>query len=339
MRCTPWFLAATTLWTATCAGDKRPEAGGPPGAEPAAGGPDPCSLVSAAEIERLIGPLAEPPYRVNADREPAANGEGCLYRARDLRNVTILVDWTDGDMGFRMLAGTGGQIQEVLTGYDPATDTLEGAWDKVGAAFGQFIALKDSVSVQVDPLGSRIGLGGAAKLASIAIGRIASPLPYRGAEATRTRTERPPRTGDPCRLVTRAEVERLMGPLRSDPRPADDGSGCEFATTQEMLGQPVTRTLEVTWNDGFYLLGQERMGAAGAAKTMATHLDADLPTLSEEAAGGGEPWDERLSLLGGLITVVKRDVLLRIAGDGVGGFDEGKAMALLRLAVSRLPEA
>lgn len=299
-------------------------------------GPDPCALVAGQEMEALIGPLAEAPYRVNSDREPQVDGAGCYYRARDRRNVTIEVDWTGGEMQFQMLAGTGQAITDILVGYDPATDTLEGAWDRVGAPFGYLIALKDSTSVTIDPLGSRLGLGDAARIASLALRRVGQPLDYSGAKATLARDGPPVPARNPCELVTRTEVEALMGPLREDPRASEDGSECEFVTTQEFLGSPVTRSLEVVWQDGFHRFGEERFALAGATQVMAAQMDPDLPTLGTGAAGEAEPWDERITLVGGLITVVKADVMLQIAGDGVGGFDETKALELLRIAIRRL---
>jgi hypothetical protein len=300
-------------------------------------GPDPCSLISQAEMEALMGPLAEPPYRVNSDRRPTAGGEGCFYRARDRRNVTVLVDWEDGEMAFRMMAGTGANISDILTGYDATTDTLEGNWDKVGAPFGQFMVLKGKTSIQIDPLGSRIGLDGAARLAATAIGRLGAPLDYSGGKATLARKEDAPRTRNPCELVTRQEVEALMGPLLEDPKPSEDGSGCEFRTDKKFLNEPVVRELEVQWTDGFYTLGQERSATGMAVKAMKRHVDEETPdSLSQEAVGEAEPWDERMTLMPGLITVVKNDVLLKIPGDGVFGFDEQKALQLLRIAVGRL---
>lgn len=299
-------------------------------------GPDPCALVSQAEMETLLGPLAEPPFRVDSQRRPKADGEGCFYRALDRRNVTVAVDWEDGEMAFQMMAGTGQAITDILTGYDPATDTLEGNWDKVGAAFGQFLVLKGKTSIQVDPLGSRLGLDGAARVADLAMRRLERPLDYSGARATLARSEDAVRVRNPCELVTRSEAEALMGPLRGDPKPSDDNSECDYVTSEEIFGSPITRTMKVTWNDGFYSFGQERMGVAGATKVMATHMDTDLPSLSEEGAGGDEPWDERMTLVGGLITVVKGDVALQLNGEGVGGFDEKKALAMLRIAVRRL---
>jgi hypothetical protein len=336
MRIACLMLLAAALACCGGCGEKTSE-NAEAGAAPLPSGPDPCSLISQAEMEAVTGPLAEPPYRVNSDRRPAPAGEGCFYRARDRRNVTVLVDWEDGELAFRMLAGTGAAITDILTGYDATTDTLEGRWDKVGAAFGQFIVLKGKTSIQIDPLGSRIGLEGAARLASIAIERLSAPLDYSGARATMARSEEPGSTRNPCELVTRQEVETLMGPLLANPAPAADGSGCEFRTDKTFLNEPVVRKLEVQWTDGFYTLGQERSAAGLAVKTMKLHVDQETPdSLSQEALGEGEPWDERMTLMPGIITVVKGDILLKIAGDGVYDFDETRALQLLRIAAGRL---
>ncbi|HEX9892558.1 MAG TPA: hypothetical protein VGA78_01485 [Gemmatimonadales bacterium] len=336
MRIGTWPAVMAILAVACGGGAESAGKDAAPDAAALPSGPDPCSLVSQSDVEALMGPLAEPPYRVDNNRRPAVAGEGCFYRARDRRNVTILVDWEDGELGFQMLAGTGASISDILTGYDATTDTLEGNWDKVGAPFGQFIVLKGKTSIQIDPLGSRIGLDGAARLASIAIGRLGSPLDYSGAKATQARAEDTPRSRNPCELVTRQEVEALMGPLLADPTPAEDGSGCEFRTDKKFLNEPVVRKLEVQWTDGFYTLGQERSATGMAAKAMQMHVDPETPTLSREAVGEAEPWDERMTLMPGLITVVKQDVLLKLPGDGVFGFDEEKALKLLRIAVGRL---
>ena len=299
-------------------------------------GPDPCSLVSASEMEALLGPLAEPPFRVDDDRNPKVEGEGCFYRARDRRNVTLEVDWEDGALSFQMLAGTGQAITDILSGYDPVTDTLDGEWDRVGAPFGRLIALKGTVSVQIDPLGSRIGTGGAARLAALALGRIDAPLEYSGARATLARRETPAPARNPCELVTREEVEALMGPLAGDPRPSADGSECDYPTPHDVFGSQLVRTLTVVWRDGFHAFGQERMAVAGATQIMAAQVDPDLPELSDTTTGASEPWDERITLVGGVVTVVKADVMLQFSGDAIGGFSDARALEMLRIAVRRI---
>jgi hypothetical protein len=328
-------LGVLGLAAACGGGEKAPRAEDTAPAQEATG-PDPCGLVSQSEMESLIGPLAEPPYRVDSDRRTDPNGEGCFYRARDYRNVTVVPDFEDGELSFRMLAGTGKSVSDILVGYDAETDTLEGAWDKIGSAFGQVIALKGKTSVQVDPLGSRLGLAGAIKVLSLALRRVENPLSYDGSAAARARPNESALARDPCSLVTRQEVEALMGPLAAAPRPAADGDGCDFPTPLEMFGVKVTRTLTVQWKDGFYALGQERSGMEGAAKAMAAQIDPDLPTIGANTTGEAEPWDERVTLVGGVVTVVRHDALLKIAGDGLGGFNEAKALALLRIAARRI---
>lgn len=296
---------------------------------------DACTLVSQSEMERFIGPLLEAPYRVR-NRRPNPTGDGCLYRARDYRNVTIVLDRESGELSFRMLAGVGGQIEDVLGGADMSADTLEVDWDKVGRAFGQLIALKGPVSVHIDPLGSRLDLAAQAKIMSIAIGRLDAPLKYDGGRATSRRKDVAMAPRDPCSLVTKAEAESLMGELRADPHPSDEGDACVFPLAGEFFGTPADRSLEVQWSDGFYALGQDRQAMGGAAKAMATVMGPDIPALGENAAGEKEPWDERITLMGGMITVIKHDVLLKIPADGMGGFNEDKALALLRIAANRI---
>ncbi|MCJ7629910.1 MAG: DUF3558 domain-containing protein [Longimicrobiales bacterium] len=323
-----------------CGGESRENADDSAAEEVQAGdaipeGNDPCTLVSQPEMEAFLGPLGEPPYRVK-NRQPSPGGDGCFYRARDGRNVTLEVDWEDGPMVFRMMAGMGGQVEDILGGRDISADTLEVPWDEVGMAFGQLVALKGNVSVQVDPLGSRLDLGQVAEIVRTALGRLDAPLRYNGGEATKKRGAGEVRSGDPCSLVTREEVEAAMGPLRADPHEAEDGSGCVFPVDQLFFDTPVDRELEVQWNDGFHTFGGEiqAMGMAGSAMAAFVGGD-DMPELGE-VGEGGEPWDERVTLLGGMITVVKKDVLLKIPADGMYGFDEEKALALLRAAGGRI---
>lgn len=304
--------------------DRQSEAGAEQA--PRSLGGDPCSLVSQAEMEELIGPLGEPPYRVK-DRRPDPAGDACMYRAKDLRTVTVQVDWEDGEQYFRTFAAVGGTVEGLLGTGDPAGDTLSGAWDDAVTPFGQFIAVKGRTSVHVDVLGSRLDQIGAAKVASIALRRKDAPLPYDGSVAARKHASPPVR--DPCSLVTRAEVEAAMGPLEAAPEASDDKSTCSF-------GPPHNRVLEVQWADGFYALAFERKATGMASKVMRLDPSKGDPSLSTDVAGESEPWEERTTLIGGQIVVVKRDVLLKLIADRVGGFDENKALELLRIAARRL---
>lgn len=337
IRCVPALVA---LLLAGCGGDAAPAAdadAAPDAAVAEASDPqpdDPCNLVAQAEMERYLGPLAEPPFRADS-REPDPDGTQCFYRAKDGRNVTLDIDREDGELAFRMLVGVGGQVEEALAGADMSTDTLEVEWDRVGRAFGQLIALKGPASVQVDPLGSRLDLAAQADIIRIALARLAAPLPYDGARAASTRTAPPPNQRDPCTLVTRAEAEALLGKLRAAPHVSDEGDACVFPLALEFMGTPVDHELGVQWQDGFYTLGQERAALGMATKTMANAMG-DIPTLGENKAGAAEPWDEQITLMGGIVIVVKQDVLLKTAAIMVSDFDEAKALQLLRIAVGRL---
>lgn len=323
-----------------CGADDRATGSGVPAQrdEPveSSDGRDPCALVSGAEVEELIGPLLEDPYRVARDRAAVPDGDGCLYRARDYRSVAVHVTWEGGRLEFDMMAGVGGHVEDLLGGRDMGADTLDVAWDRVALPFGTLLAQKGDVAITVDPIGSRLDLSGAARIAEIALGRLEAPLPYDGATVTRTRAATDVTPTDPCSLVTRAEVEALMGRLRTDPVPSGDGTSCSFPVDRDIMGSPLVRSLDVQWSDGFYALGQQRLALGMATNLMTLRMDPDLPYLADEAEDE-DPWDERITLLGGVIAVVKRDVLLGIPADGALGFGEEEALALLRSAAGRIP--
>lgn len=296
-------------------------------------GPDPCTLVSQGEMERFMGPLGEPPYRVDKNRLPDPAGDKCIYRDRASRYVVLDVDWDGGPLLMKIMGATVVAAEDLLGTRDLGADTLAGAWDEVAVSFGRLVALKDSTAVIVDPMGSRLDRGAQARIAAIALGRVKSPLRYDGAKPARARPADPaPR--DPCSLVTRAEAETLMGPLRADPAASADGSECSFTLKEEAFGTPIENVLRVQWRGGFYSLGEERL-ATGMAKTVMTQDMGEVPDLEQNTSGGAEPWDDAQVLLGGRVTVVARDMLFQAIGTGFNGFDEAKARELLRIAVRR----
>jgi hypothetical protein len=305
-----------------------------PSTSAASAGRDPCALVSQAEMETLLGHLAEAPYRV-AHRRPDPAGDACMYRAHDLRNVTLFVAWKDGDRYFRLFQGLGGAVENRLGGRDAAGDSIAGPWDRVATPFGQFIVLRGSVAIHVDALGSRLDLPDREQIARFAIGRLDAPLSYDGAAAARHVPASSARR-NPCTLITRAEVESVMGPLQAEPKASEDGDECRFALTQTMMGRPVERALQVQWTDGFYALGQEGEASGRARKAMQQAMGAAPAGMSTAAGTPADPWDEQATLAGGVVAVVKHDVLLKIPADGMYGFTRERAVQLLRIAAGRL---
>lgn len=330
------ILCGLGLWLTACGGSSgaaRGDADGDPGGVPSSDSRDPCTLISRAEMERLVGPLGEPPYRAGADRQADPAGDQCVYRDRDLRPVAIEVDWDGGPLLMQLLGGTALAAEDMLGTRDLGADTLWGSWDQIQVSFGRMVALKDSTAVTVDALGARLNQAAQAGLAAVALSRIGSPLAYDGSRAARSRPAAPG-AGNPCSLVTRAEAESLMGPLRNEPTPSEDGTQCTFVLREELFGSPVEQSLTVQWADGFHALGEERL-ATGMAATMMAQEMGEIPRLATDGSGPGEPWNEVQVLLGGRVTVVGRDLLLQAVATGVGGFDEDRALQLLRIAMRR----
>jgi len=50
---------------------------------------DPCSFLTAGEVERVLGPLAGPPYRAGAEATPQDSGDDCRYEALDRRSIRV----------------------------------------------------------------------------------------------------------------------------------------------------------------------------------------------------------------------------------------------------------
>ena len=151
---------------------------------------DPCTLVSRAEAERILGPMRHDPYRVSGpNRDPAPSGSYCYYEARNGRRVVMNVDWKDGVMEMKVLGMMGRLVEQAIPTDSGQADTLEGRWDELRMLPGDNLyARKGDQLVSIDYIGSGIGLIGAAKWVNIALGRFGHPLAYDGAAAGRTGT-------------------------------------------------------------------------------------------------------------------------------------------------------
>jgi hypothetical protein len=155
--------------------DSLRKAGGSP-VEPPPQGPDPCALLTRAEAEAVLGPLAVPPYRSAGD-SPLwdAHGESCSYfTGNGHRALTIRPTWSQGQMTFRMAAGVGA-VAANATGVDGgmAADTLEGPWDDVMQDMhGMLRFLKGDRMLEVTWVSSNADRAGALRLAATAVGRL-----------------------------------------------------------------------------------------------------------------------------------------------------------------------
>ena len=235
-------------------------------------GNDPCTLVSRAEAEQLLGPLRHDPYRTvsGSSRQPAPNGSACIYEAQSGRRIIIEPTWTDGKMAMGMVAMGGRLVEQAIPTDTGQADTLEGRWDELRMLPGDNLyARKGEQMVAIDYLGSGIGLGGAAHLAHVALGRFGHPLAYNGTAAARTAPGPLVTPRDPCTLVDRAEVETIIGRLAGDPVADAGQTACTYTLAQSrgLGGRQVA--LQVQWRDGFAALEGSRQTMQTVASQVA----------------------------------------------------------------------
>ena len=330
------------------------------GAARAGGGGDPCTLLTRGEAEQVLGALRHDPYRSDGSGAPAPDGSTCRYETQTGRHLGMEVSWDGARIGMRAI-GLGAQIASPVFGSDSAQlGAVRGHWDEVHLIPGHLMARKGDAMVDMDYMGSRAGLPGAARLADLALDRIGSPLPYDGAAAARTAPGPLVTPRDPCTLLARGDVEAIVGKLASDPAPDPDQSGCTYtlAATRGLGGQEVH--LAVQWRDGFAALESARSTAAlvqqhvgvnvpagaaadsqfgrfmgqvqGALRSQGIGTQMSETGVATDTAVAG-PWDEASLVAGVGFSAVKEDVLLSLDLRTIP-YDQAKA--LIAKAIQRL---
>jgi len=300
-------------------------------------GRDPCALYGRAEAEQFIGPLRHDPYRVDGGGDPSPGGSACRYEAQTGRHFVLDVTFDGAELGMRAVA-LGAAIASPIFGTDSATmASLRSHFDQVIPIPGHLMARKGDAMVDVAYEGSRAGLRGAAQIANVALGRLGAPLPYDGSAAARSAPGPLVAPRDPCSLVSRRDVEAILGTLASDPNSHEAGCTYTLAARRGLGGQVVE--LAVQWRDGFAALEQARATAAivqrqlgggampggdsgfkGVMQHMQSVMRGQGMGLQMSDSGSGlqndstvaGPWDEA-SLVAGLgFNAVKSDVMLSV---------------------------
>ncbi|MEO5590773.1 MAG: hypothetical protein ABIS03_14425 [Gemmatimonadaceae bacterium] len=133
---------------------------------------DPCSFVTAAEAEKVLGKLAVAPYRSRTSTSMAsANGGSCSYRTPKHRVLVLTPTWEGGQMQVKMAGIVSQQTSKILGGSAEA-DTLEGPWDQVaGGPSGEAYFLKGDQLIAMQYNTSSTDIAGAVALARIALAR------------------------------------------------------------------------------------------------------------------------------------------------------------------------
>ena len=145
------------------------------------GDSDPCSLLTRAEAEAVLGPLAIDPYRASSEWPPLAHGQGhaCAYYTPGHRVFVLSPTWIGGAQTFNLEKGIGGFIEKSISAAGGTASTQEfmvikGPWDQTHVGMtGQLLFLKGDRLLQVHYLTSRAALGDAVKLAAVAMRRMA----------------------------------------------------------------------------------------------------------------------------------------------------------------------
>lgn len=213
---------------------------------------DPCTLVSQAEAEKWLGPLAHAPFRADDPGDPSPTGKKCKFLAADGRYIYLEVDWTDGKIGMSAVSIGGSLANVIFTDNNGKTDTLEGTWDEARwLGPGSFFALKDDVLVTAEVGAAKGGIAAAADLSSKALERVGKPIAYNGAKAAAD-APRPRENGDACALLTSADFEAIVGTLDGAPVPSGHGpeTGCLYHLRVKEGGAADLK-LDVSWRHGF----------------------------------------------------------------------------------------
>lgn len=133
----------------------------------------PCDLLPRAEAEAVLGPLVVEPYRSSSQHPPLAlaKGHGCAYYTKGHRVFVLVPTWSDGEQTFKLEAGVGGFIGQLL----PQESVIfKGPWDKAqpSRTSGALLFLKGDQLLEAHYLTSSTDRGGAVKLAASAMRRL-----------------------------------------------------------------------------------------------------------------------------------------------------------------------
>jgi hypothetical protein len=137
--------------------------------------PDPCTLLTTAEAEAVLGRLTVPPYR-SPGQVPLAdpNGTSCSYYTAKHRAFTIEPTWVGGKTKFSMAKAVGGMAAPVLGNASTSPSPAAGPWDAASSSgtTGALYFLNGDRMLEVQYRTSSTDVDGAARLAKIAMGRM-----------------------------------------------------------------------------------------------------------------------------------------------------------------------
>jgi hypothetical protein len=291
----------------------------------------PCAWLPPEDVVKVVGRrLTQAPQRVLSaeNPRPADMGEACLYEFPGLGagKNTIVVQLIPDESGAMQTAFGGmGNVEKEFKNAPSTTDSGPASrWDFVSVLPGGLTALRQGrIAAQVssnDQLADH-----ALALVTAMLDRLADlPIVLSQEDAAV-----PAREPDPCRLITRAEAEAVLGtlivaPYRSRKATAlayGSGGSCSYYSAHH-------RALVLTPKEshGAQLFGM--LGGAEAKVARQLHT-----TGSVEAATGD--WDQMSMGVDGTLHALKGDKMLSVQYI-TSSADQTSTARLLSLALPRL---
>ena len=230
---------------------------------------DPCSLLDPKEVEAVLGePLAVAPFRVGSGGMGAhASGSDCMYETKNFRYLTLTATYEGGQQEYSLTQMVKNQLKSGRGNEDIARNVhkdfqlddgteLSGEWDEASLTPMNcciFNALRGDQLVVIDFTGTRLSLRQVAPLVDAALKRMDKPLHINGNAAVaaalaldKTR----PKPVEVCSLLTRAEVEAIVGPLGADPV-AHGHDSCTYDLPRTPGTVPLEYEVKVRWRGGY----------------------------------------------------------------------------------------
>lgn len=325
---------------------------------------DPCGLLDPKEVEAVLGaPLAVPPFRAGNGTEPRPSGSDCVYETKNFRYLTLTATYEGGQQEYSLTQMVKGQLKGGRGNEDIARNVkknfqlddgteLSGEWDEASLTAMNcciFNALRGDQLLIIDFTGTRATLRQIAPLIDSAFKRMDKPLHISGGAgvtAARALEQTRPKPVAVCSLLTRAEVEAIVGPLGADPV-AHGQDSCTYDLPRTPGNIPLEYEVSIRWRNGYYQWRSDRhvsniaLGAvAQTARDVAQQMGAPLPPQAEaeHQSAAGAPADaadpaESVSDNGMNYVLVKRDVQISVNSRFV---DRERAQALVTAIAAKI---
>ena len=244
--------------------------------------PDPCTMLSANEAEVYVGVLVSPPYRATEDGVANADGESCMYRGTDGREVTIWRGAGGAEAG-KALNGvpmpSAVRSRRLAQGISRrrrigVMDTVSnGPWDNATwIPGGSLIVTKGDVAAHINVSAASGKREDAVAIARQIVPRFDHPLNYDGAKAVASAPKPKAHPAQACDLIPKSDVEAAIGPLTARPLRAPDATECDYRVASAQ--GPRTYKVEFVWQGGQKNYNMLKHGMA----TMGEAMGGAIPT-------------------------------------------------------------